>query len=124
VAPFLIASALSASSASAWCAYSVRSARCKYKPNPTAAQGQPAADQIKFFYRPTEASPVAAERRTRGRGERGAGGGRARLSAVRRTGYRGRTGIFEMLVVSDRIRDLIRENPNLNAIKQEALRPA
>ena len=27
-----------------------------------------------------------------------------------------------MLVVSDRIRDLIRDNPNLNTIKQEAVK--
>ena len=38
------------------------------------------------------------------------------------TGYRGRTGVFELLVVTDRIRDLIRENPNLNAIRQEAVK--
>jgi general secretion pathway protein E len=38
------------------------------------------------------------------------------------TGYHGRIGIFEFLVVNDAIRGLIRENPNLNAIKQEAVK--
>ena len=38
------------------------------------------------------------------------------------TGYLGRTGIFELLVITDTIRDLIRENPNLNAIKAEAVK--
>jgi type II secretory ATPase GspE/PulE/Tfp pilus assembly ATPase PilB-like protein len=39
------------------------------------------------------------------------------------TGYRGRTGIFELLEITDRIRDLIRcDNPNLNAIRQEAIK--
>ena len=38
------------------------------------------------------------------------------------TGYRGRTGIFELLVLNDTIRDLMRENPNPNAIKQEAIK--
>ena len=39
------------------------------------------------------------------------------------TGYYGRIGIFELLEISDRIRDLIRcDNPNLNAIRQEAIK--
>ena len=38
------------------------------------------------------------------------------------TGYYGRTGVFELLIVTDRIRDMIRENPNLNAIRQEAVK--
>ncbi|QDV37242.1 GspE/PulE family protein [Tautonia plasticadhaerens] len=36
------------------------------------------------------------------------------------TGYMGRTGIFELLVISDAMRDLIRENPSVKAIKDEA----
>jgi type II secretory ATPase GspE/PulE/Tfp pilus assembly ATPase PilB-like protein len=35
-------------------------------------------------------------------------------------GYVGRTGVFELLVVNDRIRDLIRENPNMSQIRAEA----
>jgi type II secretory ATPase GspE/PulE/Tfp pilus assembly ATPase PilB-like protein len=38
------------------------------------------------------------------------------------TGYRGRTGVFELLVVNEKVRDLIKENPDLEAIRQEALR--
>jgi len=38
------------------------------------------------------------------------------------TGYFGRTGIFELLVITDRLRDMIRDNPNLNAIRQEAVK--
>ena len=38
------------------------------------------------------------------------------------TGYYRRTGIFELFVVTDKIRDLIKENPNINAIKQEAVK--
>ena len=34
--------------------------------------------------------------------------------------YIGRTGIFELLVITEPMRDLIRENPSLNAIKAEA----
>ena len=36
------------------------------------------------------------------------------------TGYLGRTGIFELLVLTEPMRDMIRENPSINAIKAEA----
>jgi len=36
-------------------------------------------------------------------------------------GYFKRTGIFELLVVTDRIRELIRENPNMNEIRRLAM---
>ena len=35
-------------------------------------------------------------------------------------GYLGRVGVFELFVITDRLRDLIRDNPNLTAIKAEA----
>lgn len=38
-----------------------------------------------------------------------------------RHGYRGRTGIFELLTVGDRVRDLILERAPGNVIHQEAL---
>ena len=37
------------------------------------------------------------------------------------TGYRGRTGLFEMMVISDAIRDLINDRAPTLAIKQKAL---
>ena len=36
------------------------------------------------------------------------------------TGYVGRTGIFELLVITDSMKELLRENPSANAIKAEA----
>ncbi len=36
------------------------------------------------------------------------------------TGYYGRTGIFEMLIVNDNIREMFREKPSTTAIKEEA----
>src|SRR5947199_8461570 len=36
------------------------------------------------------------------------------------TGYLGRTGIFELLIITEPMRDMIRENPSINAIKAEA----
>lgn len=75
----------------------------KYKPN---------AEQIKFFYRPTEvASGAKPEEGVEEKPVCEHCGG---------SGYRGRTGIFEMRTITDKMRDLIRENPNLNAIEQEA----
>jgi general secretion pathway protein E len=38
------------------------------------------------------------------------------------TGYRGRTGIFELLVLDDEIRELIQTNARAHAIKQAGLR--
>ena len=68
------------------------------------------ADKIKYFYRPPEAEARSGDEAD-GVCEHCGG-----------TGYRGRTGVFELLVLTDRIRELIRENPNLNAIRQEAVK--
>jgi type II secretory ATPase GspE/PulE/Tfp pilus assembly ATPase PilB-like protein len=35
-------------------------------------------------------------------------------------GFVGRVGVFELLVINDRLRDLVRESPNMTAIKAEA----
>jgi len=68
------------------------------------------ADKIRYFYRPLEAPPTQED-------------GEDKVCPLcGGTGYRGRTGVFELLVITDRIRDMIRDNPNLNAIKQEAVK--
>ena len=36
------------------------------------------------------------------------------------TGYFGRTGIYELMVISEPLRELLRENPSINKIKAEA----
>jgi type II secretory ATPase GspE/PulE/Tfp pilus assembly ATPase PilB-like protein len=36
------------------------------------------------------------------------------------TGYFGRTGLYELLIITDAMRDMIRENPSINKIKAEA----
>ena len=84
----------------------------RYKPNPEMLRkANLPADKIKFFYRPPEAPARGARTASRPSCEHCGG-----------TGYLGRTGVFELLVVTDRIRDMIRENPNLNAIRQEAVK--
>ena len=59
------------------------------------------ADKIEMLYRPpTDAKETCAN----------CGG----------LGYKGRIGVFELLLINDRLRDLIRETPNVSAIKAEA----
>jgi type II secretory ATPase GspE/PulE/Tfp pilus assembly ATPase PilB-like protein len=91
--------------------------KVRYKPNPEMLRkANLPVDKIKYFYRPPE-----PDERPRPEGWdpneppppcEHCGG----------TGYHGRTGIFELLVVNDRFRELIRHNPNVNALKQEAVK--
>ena len=84
---------------------------CKQRYRPNADMLRKAslpADKIKFFYRPPE-----------GAGEEGQAEPCEHCGG---TGYRGRTGVYELLVLTDRIREMIRANPNLAAIKQEAVK--
>jgi type II secretory ATPase GspE/PulE/Tfp pilus assembly ATPase PilB-like protein len=89
--------------------------RCKvrYKPNPEMLRKANLPPDIKYFYRPPEpgewrnAHPDEEEDVCR---------------YCRGTGYRGRIGVFELLVMTDRIRELIRSGRNLVTIQQEAVR--
>ena len=38
------------------------------------------------------------------------------------TGYFGRTGIYELLVITEPMREMLRENPSINKIKAEAIK--
>ena len=77
---------------------------CKqpYRPKPEfLRKANLPADKIDVFYRPPD-RPEKVCRRCGG------------------TGYFGRVGIFEFLVITDHMRDLIREKASVNAIKAEA----
>jgi type II secretory ATPase GspE/PulE/Tfp pilus assembly ATPase PilB-like protein len=82
--------------------------KVRYKPNPELLRkANLPADKIKFFHRPPEP---------------GEDGKREKCAHCGGTGYHGRCGIFELLVINDTIRDMIRENPNPTALRQEAVK--
>jgi type II secretory ATPase GspE/PulE/Tfp pilus assembly ATPase PilB-like protein len=112
VAPFMVADAVSAVLGQRLVRLLCPKCKVKYKPNPDLLRkANLPADKIKHFYRPPE-SP----------GEGGDGEEPQVCKYCGGTGYFGRTGVFELLVISDRIRDMVRDNPNLTAIRQEAIK--
>ncbi len=115
VAPFTVAGSVSAILGQRLVRLLCPKCKRRYRPNPELLRkANLPADKIDYFYRP----PPGAES---GDGEE-AGDDKERCRYCGGTGYRGRTGVFELLVLNDRIRDLVRENPNLNAIRQEAVK--
>ena len=102
VEPFMIASALTAVLGQRLVRCLCETCKEPYKPKPEFLQkANLPADKVDVFYRPPEEPEVICP----------VCGG---------TGYQGRTGIFELLVISEPIRDMLRENPSINAIKAEA----
>src|SRR5262249_55711613 len=82
--------------------------RCKvaYRPNPELLKRMNLpADKIKAFYRPPKKDECPEPC------ENCAG-----------TGYRGRNGVFELLIANERMRELIRDNFNAEAVKHEAVK--
>ena len=102
VEPFMIASALTAVLGQRLVRLLCENCKEPYKPKPEfLKKANLPADKVDVFYRqPKEPQQVCQV----------CGG----------TGYLGRTGIFELLVITEAMRDMIRENPSLNAIKAEA----
>jgi type II secretory ATPase GspE/PulE/Tfp pilus assembly ATPase PilB-like protein len=89
-----------------------RRCRVRYKPDADMLyRANLAGDQIKYFYRPPKPTALDKEDETSNVCAYCCG-----------SGYRGRTGIFELMVINDRIRSLIREDADLTAIKQEAIK--
>ena len=81
---------------------------CKepYKPKPDLLKkANLPADKVDVFYRPPTPNPEEM---------------REPCPDCADTHYVGRTGIFELLVITDALRELIRENPSIPAIKSEA----
>ncbi len=114
VQPFMIATALSAVLGQRLVRLLCPECKVRYKPNPDVLRKiNLPAEKIKYFYKPPSRNGDDTEEEDEeGKGCTNCGG----------TGYFGRTGVFELLVMTDKIRELIRENPNLNAIRQEAVK--
>jgi type II secretory ATPase GspE/PulE/Tfp pilus assembly ATPase PilB-like protein len=102
VEPFMIASALTAVLGQRLVRVLCEACKEPYKPKPEfLKKANLPADKVDVFYRrPAEPQQVCPQ----------CGG----------TGYLGRTGIFELLIITEAMRDMIRENPSINAIKAEA----
>lgn len=111
--PSMIANAVSAVLAQRLVRVLCPKCKVRYKPNPDMLRKANLPANVKYFYRP----PEPGENQTENADE---GGGVCK--SCRGSGYRGRTGVFELLVINDRIRDLIGANANLIAVQQEAVR--
>jgi general secretion pathway protein E len=110
VAPFMVADSVSAILGQRLARLLCPKCKVKYRPNPELLRkANLPAERIKFFYRPPKKSEAEDE-------------DEEVCEHCGGTGYRGRTGIFELLVINERIRDLLKENPDLDAIRQEAAR--
>jgi general secretion pathway protein E len=84
--------------------------KVRYRPDPeTLRKANLSADRIKHFYKARAAEDGSPEAPA--------------CPHCGGAGYRGRTGIFELLVVTDRIREMLRAaGPSWAAVKQEAVK--
>jgi len=108
IEPFMLASSVSGVLGQRLLRMLCPACKVKYKPDMEKLKkaGLP-VEKIKYFYRP----PNEEEREEEDACPTCGG-----------TGFFKRTGIFELLVFNDRIRNLIKQNPNVAAIKQEAVK--
>jgi type II secretory ATPase GspE/PulE/Tfp pilus assembly ATPase PilB-like protein len=106
VKPFVIASSLTAILGQRLVRTLCPKCKQGYKPNPELVKrlGVP-PDRVTHFYR----TPRDEERT-------------APCKHCGDTGYRGRTGVFELLVVNDKLRDLIKAEPSPERLRTEALK--
>jgi type II secretory ATPase GspE/PulE/Tfp pilus assembly ATPase PilB-like protein len=106
VEPFMVANSISAIIGQRLTRRLCSECREAYAPNADLLRraGLP-ADKIDCFYRTPRASNGEAAPRCRQCGG---------------LGYYGRVGVYELLVVTDRMRDLIREKASLSQVKAEA----
>jgi type II secretory ATPase GspE/PulE/Tfp pilus assembly ATPase PilB-like protein len=125
VQPFLVSTAVTAVLGQRLVRVLCPKCKVRYTPSPDLLRkANLPADKIKFLYKPKVAEPGSGAPRGGG-SEDGEEHGEAEEVVCPQcggTGYYGRIGIFELLVLNDKIRELIRENPNFNAIRQEAVK--
>jgi type II secretory ATPase GspE/PulE/Tfp pilus assembly ATPase PilB-like protein len=104
VEPFLLSSALSAVLAQRLVRKLCDDCKQPYKPKPELCKqlGLP-AEKVDAFYAPPK--EVA---------------GQPQCATCGGMGYKGRMGVFELLVLNERIRDMLRENAQVAAVRSEA----
>ena len=102
VEPFMIASALSGVLGQRLVRILCEACKEPYKPKPEfLKKANLPVEKVDVFYRRPENPEQVCQQ---------CGG----------TGYFGRTGIYELLVLNETMKDMIRENPSINKIKAEA----
>lgn len=112
VKPFMIASALSAVLGQRLVRLLCPECKVSYKPTPELlSKLRLKPDKVNYFYRPPKEGEGSYE-------EAGDELKEKKCPACRGTGYMGRTGLFELLLLNDEIKNLIRTNLDLGALKQ------
>ena len=102
VEPFMISSALTAVLGQRLVRVLCEACKEPYKPKPEfLKKANLPVEKVDLFYRRPENPEQVCQQ---------CGG----------TGYFGRTGIYELLVISEPLREMLRENPSINKIKAEA----
>jgi type II secretory ATPase GspE/PulE/Tfp pilus assembly ATPase PilB-like protein len=116
VQPFMVADALTAVLGQRLVRRLCPRCRVRFKPQPELLKRLNADPQaVRFLYRAPD--PEETEKKTPEDGEDA-----GTCEECGGTAYCHRTGIFELLVLNDDIRQHIRANPDLNALRQEAVR--
>jgi general secretion pathway protein E len=110
VAPFMVANAVSCILAQRLVRLLCPKCKVRYKPNPEILRKfNLSPDKHEYFYK--------------AKGEDGKSNDEdLRCAHCGGTGYRGRTGVFEIFVLGESIKALIQNNPSLNLIRQEAIK--
>ncbi len=117
VQPFMIASALTAVLGQRLVRQLCPTCKVRYKPNPEMLRkANLPIEKIKYFYRPPQPEEVEAMPNAQDDGDG------LKCPTCGGTGYFKRSGLFEFLLITDKVRELIRESPNLNIIRQEAVK--
>lgn len=111
VAPFMIANSVSAILSQRLVRVLCPKCKVKYRPNPEILKKfNLSPEKYEFFYK--SKSEVKQEGNDDSPTCKNCGG----------TGFRGRSGVYELLVLNENIRNLIRDNPSIGAIREEAVK--
>jgi type II secretory ATPase GspE/PulE/Tfp pilus assembly ATPase PilB-like protein len=114
VAPFMVGSALIAVLGQRLVRRLCPKCRVRYRPNAeTLKKLNAEAERVRFLYRPPDHDQRNGDDDDDEEGP---------CEECGNAGYCRRTGIFELLVINDSIRDMIKANPDLNAIRAEAVK--